>query len=154
MANRISEEQQSLYETLLTELLQCEDFYDMPQALIHPDFVPENMIKIDVGDWAVVDWAGAGIGPRIWSLGFLLWAAGLRGLECVDVVATGYRKYISLDQEELLQLSNAIEIRPIIFNCWNFCMGRKELHDVVQEFSEIHNKAKVVALRSIQALKS
>lgn len=31
----------------------------MPQALIQPDFVPANMIKVDVGNWVAVDWTGA-----------------------------------------------------------------------------------------------
>lgn len=153
-AHKVQEKEQSLYETFLTELLRGEDFHDMPQALIHPDFVPVNMIKVDVGNWVVVDWAGAGIGPRIWSLGFLLWAAGLRDLQCVDAVVTGYRKYINLEKEELAGLTNAMGVRPVVFNCWNFCMGRKELHTIVQELPEIHDKIKAIARRAVQVFNS
>ncbi|MDR3543610.1 MAG: phosphotransferase [Desulfosporosinus sp.] len=151
----VPEEQRLLYETLLDELKQSDDFREMPQALIHPDFVPTNMIKVDVGKWAVIDWTGAGRGSRISSLGFLLWAAGLRGdLQCVDAVVAGYRKYINLESEELARLSSAIRTRPVIFDCWALCMGRKGLVDAVQGVSETREITKAISIRAVQALRA
>jgi len=146
----IPTDQRLHYERLVTELKQCSDFHDMPKALIHPDFVPPNMIKIEPGNWTVVDWSGAGLGPRIWSLGFVLWAAGNRDLQCVDAVITGYRKYINLSTEELEQLSIAIGTRPLIFDCWSFCMDRKSLLEVVQGLSGIHDQANIITERALK----
>lgn len=145
--------QRSQYELLLNELLQIKDIEDMPQALIHPDFVPGNMIKLDVGNWTVIDWAGTGLGPRIWPLGFLLWAAGNRDLQCIDAVVTGYRKYVKLDADELERLLTTIGIRPLIFISLNFSMGRKGPSDAIQELFKIHNSTQIIAKRTAQAFK-
>ncbi|MDQ7093535.1 phosphotransferase [Desulfosporosinus sp. PR] len=151
----VSIEERSHYETLLNELRQLDDLHDMPQALIHPDFVPSNMIKVEVGNWAVIDWSGAGRGPRIFSLGFLLWAAGLRGdLQCVDAVVTGYRKYINLDIDELKRLAKAIGFRPLIWDCWAFSMGRKTLIEAAQGVSLTREITKAITDRSMQAFKN
>nr|WP_242975775.1 phosphotransferase [Desulfosporosinus sp. FKB] len=151
----VSMEDRSHYETLLNELRQLDDLHDMPQALIHPDFVPSNMIKADVGNWAVIDWSGTGRGPRIFSLGFLLWAAGFRGnLQCVDAVITGYRNYINLEIDELKRLSNAIGFRPLIWDCWAFCMGRKTLVEAAQGVSVTQEITKTITNRSEQAFKN
>ncbi|WP_407309884.1 phosphotransferase enzyme family protein [Desulfosporosinus sp. SB140] len=151
----VPKEQRSLFESLLNELKQIDDCCDMPQAFIHPDFVPANMIKIDVGNWAVVDWAGAGQGPRIWSLGFLLWVSGWReDLQYIDAVVAGYRKYINLNSDERTRLFGAILARPIIFDCWSFCMGRKKLLEVVNGLSKTRELAEKITGRAIQAFEN
>lgn len=149
----VSEKQKPLYERLFEELKMADDFHDMPQALIHPDFVLPNMIKVDVANWVVLDWAGVGLGPRIWSLGFVLWAAGYRSIECVDALIAGYRRFINLDSNELKQISRAIGIRPLIFDIWAFCMGRKDLVDIMQESTKVHSTTEVISERAAQAFK-
>lgn len=150
----VSEKQKSIYEMLFNELMMADDLHDMPQALIHPDFVLPNMIKVDVRNWVVLDWAGTGLGPRIWSLGFALWAAGYRSIKCVDAVISGYRKLINLDGDELGRLPAAIGIRPLIFDIWAFCMGRKDLIEVKKEIARTRDVTKVIAERAFQAFKS
>ena len=40
----------------------ADDCHDLPCAVVHPDFVPANLVS-SPGDVTVVDWAGAGWGP-------------------------------------------------------------------------------------------
>ena len=61
--------------TVLDELERLDGGDDLPQALVHPDFVPVNAIDDQDADpeqagrgVVVIDWTGAGHGPRIWSL--------------------------------------------------------------------------------------
>ena len=70
-------DQQPLLAALLAELDRADGCADLPQALIHPDFVPANAILTPDGGLVLVDWTGACRGPRLYPLAFLLWAAGL-----------------------------------------------------------------------------
>lgn len=72
--------QRAGYEAFRTEIERSDDFHDLPHALIHPDFVPANVVESPDAGLVVIDWTGAGRGPRISSSGFLLWAAGGRDL--------------------------------------------------------------------------
>lgn len=154
MKRNLTEEQRPLLDSLLNEFKLNIDFDDLPQALIHPDFVLENMIKIDVGKWKAIDWTGAGRGPRLFPLGFALWAAGFRDLQGVDAVLTGYSKYIRLTGDELVHLFDAIRIGPLIFNSWAFCMGHKELAEAVKKLTAINAQAKQIAEHAFQIKKS
>ena len=64
----------------------------------------------------IVNWAGAGRGPRLWSLAFLLWAAGRRGPGRVEAAVSGYRRHVELVAAEREQLANAIAARPLVFS--------------------------------------
>ena len=55
----------------------------LPEALTHPDFVLANVVATGPG-LVLVDWAGTGRGPRVWSLAFLLYAEGA-GRTCAGV---------------------------------------------------------------------
>lgn len=94
-----------LYHCLCGEVEALDDCHDLPHAFVHPDFAPANAIPTPDERLVIVDWAGAGRGPRLWSLGFLLWAAGARSLRLVDVVVSRYRRHVVLEPEELARLA-------------------------------------------------
>ena len=64
------------YHRLCDLVEQSDDCSDLPHAFVHPDFVLANAIPTADERLVIVDWAGAGRGPRLWAIGFLLWAAG------------------------------------------------------------------------------
>lgn len=76
---------------LMEAIAELDDCADLPHAFVHPDFVPANAIENADGGVTVVDWTGAGRGPRLWSLGFLLFSAGARHPKLVDVVRPASR---------------------------------------------------------------
>jgi Ser/Thr protein kinase RdoA (MazF antagonist) len=94
-------------QTLLAELGLLDDCADLPHAIVHPDLVPTNVILRPERGMVVID-----RGPRLWSLGFLLWAAGARDLSLVDAVLSRYREHVRLTADELDRLPGAILARP------------------------------------------
>ncbi len=109
---------------LRARLAEADDCGDLPHAFVHPDFVPRNAIVTPEGETVVIDWAGAGRGPRLPSLGFLLWAAGAVDLRLVDVVLTRYLRHVQLEPSELARLAGAIGLRPLVLDCWSVAAGR------------------------------
>jgi len=149
---RVGVRQLSLYDRLRDQVDAVDDCHDLPHAFVHPDFVPANAIPTPDGHLVIVDWTGAGRGPRLWSLGFLLWAAGARSLRLVDVAVSRYRQHIALEPEELVRLAGAIRARPLMLECWAFCAGRRELADAVERISAAAELADTIALRARPAL--
>jgi Ser/Thr protein kinase RdoA (MazF antagonist) len=112
---------------------------DLPKSIVHPDFVPVNIIEHGLSGegsgaaingqkkWTVVDWTGAGVGYRVVSLGFLLGVAGARGkMILVDEVMKGYGEFVKLEECELEVLPKAVYVRFFTLDCWQVAMERKE----------------------------
>lgn len=118
---------ESIYMQLLEQLGKADDFSEMPRALVHTDLVRKNLISVRGGDLVVIDWAGTGYGPRIVSLGVLLFygslAKGGWAKDRVDAIVGGYRNHIQLDTEELDRLAEAMEHRLLISETYGFAAG-------------------------------
>ena len=147
-------EQLHVFDALQDELESADDCADLPQAFVHPDFVPANAIESPDGSLVMVDWAGSGRGPRVWSLGLLLWAAGARDLRLVDAVVSRYRKRIRLEPQELARLDAAIRARPLTLDCWSLCMGRKAPAAVMRDVARNADLAQTIAARARQAFEA
>ena len=128
-------DQRPLLAALRAELDRADGCADLPQALIHPDFVPANAIAGPDGGLALVDWTGAGRGPRLYPLAFLLWAAGCGGPSRLDAVVAGYREHITPTDDEIGRLAGAIWARPLILACWTVLAGRKGLAETVADLA-------------------
>jgi Ser/Thr protein kinase RdoA (MazF antagonist) len=142
----------ALLDRLRDEVERTDDCHDLPHAFVHPDFVPANAISTAEGRLAIVDWTGAGRGPRLWSLGFLLWAAGARDLRLVDVVVSRYRRSVELEPDELDRLEGAIRGRPVMLETWSVCAGRRELAVAVDRVEHVGRLARSIASRAQRAL--
>jgi Ser/Thr protein kinase RdoA (MazF antagonist) len=142
----VPENQPDLYEKFKTKLEQVEDLSDLPQRFTHPDVVPSNVIASSLdGSIVIVDWAGAGTGTRVASLGFLLWAAGHRSMAQVEAAVSGYSKHVCLEKCELERLESAILFRPLVLRCREFCMSRRSLEDVVEGMERMQKLAGTIA---------
>ncbi|HEX4107819.1 MAG TPA: phosphotransferase [Solirubrobacteraceae bacterium] len=141
----------ALLDRLRDAVQRADACEDLPHAFVHPDFVPANAIPTPDEHLAIVDWTGAGRGPRLWSLGFLLWAAGARSLRLVDVAVSRYRRHVELTPGELDRLEGAIAARPIMLECWSVCAGRRELADAVERVADVRRLAPTIAARACQA---
>lgn len=125
-----------------------DDCEDLPAALLHPDFVPANAISTPEGGLVMVDWTGAGRGPRLWALGFLLWAAGARDLRLVDSVVTHYRRRLRPEPAELARLDAAIGARPLVFACWNAAAGHRSPAELAEEIGPTARLAAAIGARA------
>ncbi|HEX4219754.1 MAG TPA: phosphotransferase, partial [Acidimicrobiales bacterium] len=134
------------YDLLGQALAGLELPPDLPIALVHPDFVPNNLVRTGKGELTVLDWAGAGGGPRLVSLGCLLWSAAGHG-PSVDAAATGYRSTIELEAMELAHLEAAMAIRPAVLAIWTFATGRSPLPEAAAWWLGQERKVSTAAAR-------
>ena len=136
------------YESMRAELEALDSCQGLPQALVHPDFVLANVIASPDRGLVVVDWTGAGRGPRLWPLAFLLFAEGAKDLRRDDLVVAGYRRHVNLEPAELSRLAAVARARPVIFESWAFCMGRKSIADAAREAAAAGELAEAVGARA------
>jgi Ser/Thr protein kinase RdoA (MazF antagonist) len=148
---RVGVRELALFYRLQDEVARTDDCHDLPHAFVHPDFVPANAISTADAKLAIVDWAGAGRGPRQWSLGFLLWAAGARELRLIDFVVSRYRRSVELEPSELDRLEGAIRGRPVMLETWAVCAGRRELATALDRIERAENLAASIAAATRRA---
>jgi Ser/Thr protein kinase RdoA (MazF antagonist) len=112
------------YESLRGQVAHADDSHGMPEALIHPDPVPKNVIATPDAGLVLIDWTGAGRGPRLASLAVLIWSSALGkdgwSLDRVDPVVAGYSSHVRLTEDELTRLGDVMRVRPMVFACWRY----------------------------------
>jgi Ser/Thr protein kinase RdoA (MazF antagonist) len=141
------------YDALVETVGGLDDDAGLPEAFVHPDFVLANVVAPPDGGLVLVDWTGAGRAARLWSLAFLLWSVGFGGdLARVDRTVAGYRRHLTLEAEELERLEAVICTRPIVFDVWAFCTGRKPLVQATESIAESRQAAAAIAARARTAL--
>lgn len=123
--HRVTRLDRERYDRLAEELAALEDCRGLPQALVHPDFVGRNVLGSG-GQLTVIDWSGAGLGPRVVALGCLLWSLGRRR-GAVAAAMEAYLDEVGLEAAELDALEGAMAIRPLVLAAWMFATGRHTL---------------------------
>ena len=136
---------------LRAEVASLDGGDGLPHALTHPDFVLANVIPSPSRGMVMVDWTGSGRGPRVWSLAFLLYAAGGRGLNRVDSAVRGYLTQVQPEPEELGRLAGLIRVRPAMFGAWAVGQGRKSVAEAWRGVTETHALTDAVAARALAA---
>jgi Ser/Thr protein kinase RdoA (MazF antagonist) len=121
------------YEELMDALAGLDDCADLPEGIVHPDFVPSNAITTTDDRRVLVDWSGAGRGPRLYSLAYMLWAAGARDLHLVDVAFTRYMRSIQLEPAEVDRLEGVIPARALTIGIWSYAHRRGRLGAVAED---------------------
>jgi Ser/Thr protein kinase RdoA (MazF antagonist) len=135
VAHLIPDTERAAYAALRAELDALDTADGLPEALTHPDFVLANVVATP-GGMVLVDWAGAGRGPRIWSLAFLLYAEAAKDPRRAALVLSGYRRHVTLSAEEVGRLAAIARARPLVLGVWSVGTGRisptKALADAAQ----------------------
>lgn len=137
------------YAPLWDELAGIDLLEDLPEALLHPDFVTANAILTPDGP-VVIDWTSAGRGPRIASLGLLL-SAGATDLRLVDAIIAGYRPHVRLEPEELARLAGAVRAFGLILDCWTAVTYSQWIGTVVQGLAASLERAQAIAAHARDA---
>jgi Ser/Thr protein kinase RdoA (MazF antagonist) len=144
--------ERTLYRSLLAQCESLDGGEGLARGFVHADFVIPNMIASPDRGLVVVDWAGAGQAPRVWALAFLLWSVGYSGdLARVDRTVAGYRRHVQLEPEELDRLAEIVHVRPIVLDCWSFCLGRKTLTQAEAGVRDSRERGQAIAARAVQA---
>ena len=150
-AEGLPTEDRALCRSLRAELESLDSGDGLPQALVHPDFVLNNIVASVDGGLVVVDWTGAGRGARAWNLAFLLFAEGAKNLARVDRVVDGYRSNIHLEPDEIARLPALARARPITLAVWSFCQRRQTIAETVAQVTEIGAWAETIGRRAHSA---
>jgi len=133
------------YDDLAAALEAADACADLPHALVHPDCVPRNAIGQPGEDITLIDWAGAGWGPRLVSLGCLLWAAA-DSTRNIAAALAGYRQSVTLEPAEADRLGAAMQLRPLILACWAFATGRDTLEGASTSWD--HHRQRIEAAQA------
>jgi Ser/Thr protein kinase RdoA (MazF antagonist) len=122
--DKVATSNRASYESLREQVARADDSHGLPEALIHPDPVVKNVIATPDTGLVLIDWTGAGRGPRLASLAVLIWTSALGkdgwSLERVDPVVAGYRSHVQLQKDELERLADVMRVRPLVFACWRY----------------------------------
>jgi len=120
--DRITGDRRRGFDYLRAQVASADDCDDLPVALIHPDPVLKNVIAKDAA-LTLVDWTGAGVGPRIISLApLLMGAVRPTGWDraALGNIAAAYRAHVQLEPGEIERLGSALLIRQLWFAAWNY----------------------------------
>jgi Ser/Thr protein kinase RdoA (MazF antagonist) len=151
VSHLIPDAEREAYQALQAQVDALDVGDGLPEALTHPDFVLANVVATP-GGMVLVDWAGAGRGPRAWSLAFLLYAEGAKDLRRVDVVLAGYRRHVTLEDEEIARLAALAQARPLVLSVWSVCTGRSTPTEALAHTAEAKTLAEAIADRARAAL--
>ena len=142
----IPDAERAAFDALRAEVAALDAAEGLPEGLIHPDFVLANVVATP-GGMVLVDWAGAGRGPRLWSLAFLLYAEAAKEPRRAGSVLLGYREHVTLETEELDRLAAVARTRPLILRAWSVCMGRTTPTEAMTAMSETKALTEMIATR-------
>ena len=123
----------------------------LPRAFIHPDFVMANVVATADPGMVLVDWAGAGVGPRAWALAFLLWAEAAKDPRRAALALAGYRRRIALEPEEIDRLAGMLRARPLIFSIWRLRYRGTTAAAAAEDALETRRLADLLAARIREA---
>lgn len=132
---------------LLDEVEEIDDAADLPHAVVHPDCVPVNAIVDPDGRHVLVDWTGAGNGPRIWSLALPLWAATARSPKLTDVFLSRYLRHSPLTGPEVERLAGIVAARPLLLDVWLVTHGRRSATSAVAALGRHRSLGETAAAR-------
>jgi hypothetical protein len=106
----------SAVDRLRAALDEADGGAGLPVAFIHPDPVPKNVIPA-AGGRHLVDWAGAGVGPRVVPLEFMLaWRTVSAGH------VSDYSRTIRLTDEEWERLPGIAWSRRLVNLTFQLCL--------------------------------
>jgi aminoglycoside phosphotransferase (APT) family kinase protein len=118
------------FEALRERVRSADAGEGLPEALVHGNFLagdPDHAVMTDDGP-LVVNWKGAGRGPRLVDLGWVLWGCWNEA-DAVPIVDS-IRRHVELTDEELSRLEAVMAIRPLYLTAFgyrrNILVGREQ----------------------------
>jgi Ser/Thr protein kinase RdoA (MazF antagonist) len=108
------------FEQLRERVSTADAGEGLPEALVHGNLLhaPDHALLTDAGVVGF-NWRGAGRGPRLSDLAWLLWGTH-RNVAAVEAIADAYRRHIDLTEEELDRLEAVMHIRPLYLTSFSY----------------------------------
>jgi Ser/Thr protein kinase RdoA (MazF antagonist) len=145
-APTIPDAERAAFDELRARVAALDAAQGLPQGLIHPDFVLANVVATPDG-MVLVDWAGAGRGPRLWPLAFLLCSEAAKEPRRAGAVLLGYREHVTLEAAELDRLAAVAQARPLTLRAWSVCMGHTTPTQALTAASQTKALTEMIATR-------
>lgn len=111
------------YEDIRDALGQTNDCEELPTGFTWSDCHPGNAVRGADGLITLIDMEGAGQGPLLPALGWLLYSCVVQGpdgpsgatdLDRVRPILDGYLRYRALTAGEISHLADAVRVRPLV----------------------------------------
>lgn len=148
VAAKVPSKLQPAYDRVTAALHSIDPCEDLPQVLIHNDCHPGNSVYTPDGEVMLLDWEGAGLGPAVLDVGFLLISCDTESPWTlppppdparVTAIIDGYCHYHRLTTAELERLPDAMRFRSLVFGAWSMAetirRGDQGLADDGQAFA-------------------
>jgi Ser/Thr protein kinase RdoA (MazF antagonist) len=147
------------FEFAIEQLMAVDDCVDLPQTLSHPDPCGANAMVGGSGDPVLIDWTGAGRGPRLLGLGALLsgslhaipGAAPSRDFRRVDAIVAGYRRHVRLAGAEADRLEAAMLGFGVVLDFWSMLFWTTPVRLTAQSIRERIETCERAAERAVEA---
>jgi len=159
VANLVPKSLLAGYDMLVAAVQSIDRCDDLPTVIIHNDYHPGNIIQTREGQLIPIDWEGAGLGPAVIDMGFLLascvsespWTPQLPPDDRrVIAIVDGYCQHHRLSSKELDRLADAIRFRALVYGAASFAdeisQGRSE--ETPQWWMARYNAAEEIADRA------
>jgi Ser/Thr protein kinase RdoA (MazF antagonist) len=143
---RVAAEDRDQLEVLGRALGEADDSGGLPEAFVHPDPVPKNTVFTKDGP-VLVDWAGAGRGPRLASMALVLrsgWAGPL--------FMRGYGGVVELDGEERRRAADVLMTRALIDVAFRVCREPEKVRQQVGRLPAVRKRTEALAAAVLAAL--
>ncbi len=115
------------FELLRDRVENADDAEGLPEALTHGNYHSWSAVGIP-GDLVIVGWAGAGRGPRLPALAWLLATAAEADLAFVDAAMHGYSEHVRLTDDEIERLRGILDMKPLYLACFQYRQSVRDGH--------------------------
>lgn len=129
VADSVAKALHQQYDTLANAVSMLNRCENAPLVIIHNDCHPGNAICTSSKEVLLIDWHGAGLGPAVIDVGFLLASCEIpfQGIapfevnqERIPAIIDGYCQYHILTPTELDLLPDAIRFRALVYSAVSF----------------------------------
>ena len=123
---------QQHYNVLAQAIHTLNRCKNAPLVIIHNDCHPANAIRTSSNEVVLIDWLGAGLGPAVIDVGFLLASCEIPFHELLPIdpdkkrlptIIDGYCQYHTLTPLELNVLPDSIRFRALVYGAVSFALA-------------------------------
>ena len=142
---RVPAEGADAFDTIRTAVVAADSGDGLPEAFVHPDPVPKNVIFTADGP-VLVDWTSAGRGPRLASMTLVLksgWAA--------VPFMKGYARVVTLTDDERDRLPGLLFSRQLIALVFSVCRDPNTAVTAARRLTALHRDSEAKARELLSA---
>lgn len=126
VADQVPEAHRPMHERLRAAVERAPDLAALPRGLVHPDLLLPNVLDA-AGELVLIDWAGAGVGPRALPLGGLVRFGALDAdgwsTSRLRAILAAFEQHTPLTAEERASLPQLVQHKALVMESFGFAIG-------------------------------